>query len=27
LPGDESYAIYRRVTRNVNTLMLIEGFR
>ncbi len=27
LPGDERYAIYRRVTRSVNTLMLIEGFR
>jgi eukaryotic-like serine/threonine-protein kinase len=27
VPSDESYAIYRKVTRSVNTLTLIEGFR
>jgi Tol biopolymer transport system component len=27
MPNDESYAIYRKVTRSVNTLTLIEGFR
>ena len=27
VPNDESYAIYRKATRSVNTLMLIEGFQ
>jgi serine/threonine protein kinase len=27
VPNDESYAIYRSVTRSINTLMLIDGFR
>jgi hypothetical protein len=27
VPDDISFAIYRRVTRSVNTLMLIDGFR
>jgi Tol biopolymer transport system component len=27
VPADESFAIYRSVTRSVNTLMLIDGFR
>ena len=27
VPRDESYLIYRRTTRSVSTLVLIEGFR
>jgi hypothetical protein len=27
VPHDESYLIYRRITRSVSTLILIEGFR